>query len=172
MDMPKQRREKNGGVLPLVYPKLMEQWDLERNADIDPMTLHKGSLNRVYWKCREGHVWREMVSRRVQDRVPCPICGVPNLPPGESLAERYPELAKQWYVIKNLPYHPGRISAVSQEAVWWRCDRGHSWCARIYDRTVCGHGCPYCEGRQTTTGSENDPTNIQHNIKKEKKRNE
>lgn len=161
--MEKQKREKNGGVLPLVYPKLMEQWDYEKNAGIDPMTLRKGSMKRVHWKCRAGHSWVETPSRRVQERMPCPICGDPTLRLGESFAQKRPDLLRQWDANKNIPYHPNHISAESLESAWWRCELGHSWCAPIYARTVRGRGCPYCEGRRKISGSENDPLDIQQN---------
>ena len=37
MDIPKQRREKNGGVLPLVYPKLMEHLGMSQDYLVDKL---------------------------------------------------------------------------------------------------------------------------------------
>lgn len=38
--------------------------------------------------------------------------------------------------------------------VWWRCENGHSWRARILSRTR-GSGCPICNGKTAISG-END----------------
>ena len=159
----RRKREKTGGLLPLVCPKLMEQWDYEKNAGIDPMTLRRGSMKRVFWKCRNGHSWEDTVAHRVQERMPCPICGDPTLRLGESFAQKRPDLLRQWDANKNIPYHPNHISAESRERVWWRCGKGHNWIAPINARAIHNEGCPYCEGRQSTPGSENDPLDIQQN---------
>lgn len=163
MEQKRPPRAKTGGVLPLVCPKLMEQWDYEKNAGIDPMTLRRGSMKRVFWKCRNGHSWEDTVSHRVQERMPCPICGDPTLRLGESFAQKRPDLLRQWDANKNIPYHPNHISAESRERVWWRCGKGHNWTAPICARAIRNEGCPYCEGRQSTPGSENDPLDIQQN---------
>ena len=31
------------------------------------------------------------------------------------------------------------------KSVWWKCSLGHSWRAKIYERTVEEKGCPICE---------------------------
>ena len=31
------------------------------------------------------------------------------------------------------------------KSVWWKCSLGHSWKAKIYERTVEERGCPICE---------------------------
>ena len=160
MEKKKRPRPITGGALPLLCPKLMEQWDYERNAGIDPMTLRRGSMKRVSWKCQNGHSWEDTVSHRMLERIPCPICGAPKFQPGESLAEKRPDLVRQWDVNKSLPYYPTSVSAESTEIVWWRCGQpGHNWCAAIYDRAVHGQGCPYCEGRLTLPEIEDEPTN-------------
>ena len=36
-------------------------------------------------------------------------------------------------------------------AIWWRCENGHSWRARIISRTN-GNGCPICAGKSVQSG--------------------
>ena len=35
--------------------------------------------------------------------------------------------------------------------VWWKCERGHEWQAKIADRSR-GDGCPYCSGKRLMVG--------------------
>jgi DNA-directed RNA polymerase subunit RPC12/RpoP len=33
--------------------------------------------------------------------------------------------------------------------VWWKCEKGHSWKAKVLHRAN-DHGCPYCSGKLAT----------------------
>ena len=70
------------------------------------------------------------------------------------LASLHPELVQQWDHQKNMPLQPEDISAGSQRAVWWLCEKGHSWHAAVRSRAE-GSGCPVCAGKQIISG-END----------------
>ena len=63
-----------------------------------------------------------------------------------SLAEKCPELIKEWDYDKN-DKSPEEYSYGSGKKVWWKCDLGHTWLAIINDRTN-GKGCPICSGRK------------------------
>lgn len=65
------------------------------------------------------------------------------------------DLLAQWHPEKNEGLSPSDISYGSRSEVWWRCDRGHEWKARIGSRTINGSGCPYCKGTKPWPG-END----------------
>ena len=69
-------------------------------------------------------------------------------PPGKSLAEVNPELAKEWHPSKNEELTPFGVTTGSKEKIWWKCDKGvdHQWMASISSR-VSGRGCPICSGR-------------------------
>ena len=53
---------------------------------------------------------------------------------------------------------PERVTAGSQKEIWWKCGRGHSWKAKLMDRSR-GTGCPYCCNRKVLRG-ENDLASI------------
>jgi hypothetical protein len=55
----------------------------------------------------------------------------------------HPELAQQWHPTKNGDLTPGQVTPGSSKKVWWKCERGHEWQARIAFRTY-GSGCPFC----------------------------
>lgn len=46
---------------------------------------------------------------------------------------------------------PEAVDHGSNRMIWWRCQKGHRWQAKISDR-IRGVGCPYCTGRSVLTG--------------------
>ena len=70
---------------------------------------------------------------------------------GNSVAELFPEIAKQWNYEKNGSLEPHNFTPGSGRKVWWRCENGHEWEATIGSRTQ-GIGCPYCSGRRAIKG--------------------
>jgi hypothetical protein len=54
------------------------------------------------------------------------------------------ELVREWSD-KNLPLTPDMINGKSCKNVWWKCSLGHSWKAKIYERTVEEKDCQVCE---------------------------
>lgn len=71
-----------------------------------------------------------------------------------NLAQRYPDRAALWDPEKNGGLTPETVAPGSRKQVWWRCERGHSWQARV-ERVAAGSGCPYCAGKRPIPG-END----------------
>ena len=73
--------------------------------------------------------------------------GIRRPKPGCSLAEKYPELAKEWHPTKNGVLTPDDVSYGSVCKVWWLWDCGHEWEACINDRSH-GRGCPTCSKKK------------------------
>ena len=71
-----------------------------------------------------------------------------------SLLFSNPEIAKEWNYEKNGNLKPEHFASNSNKKVWWKCNKGHEWQAKIDSRTR-GNGCPYCSGQYTIKG-END----------------
>ena len=71
-----------------------------------------------------------------------------------SIAAKRPEVAKQWDYERNGSVKPEHISYTSNKKFYWKCEKGHSWSAIVYNRCR-GVGCPYCAGRILVVG-END----------------
>ncbi len=69
-----------------------------------------------------------------------------------SLANKYPEIAKQWNYEKNLSLKPEMIMPSSNKKVWWKCHKGHEWKAVVSSRVSGGNGCPYCSGQKVLAG--------------------
>ena len=63
----------------------------------------------------------------------------------------YPLLIAQFDSLANPGVDPHEVRAASQRALWWRCKGGHSWRAKVSDRTRPGRptGCPRCRTGET-----------------------
>lgn len=62
-----------------------------------------------------------------------------------SLAECYPDVAKEIHPTKNQGLNPKYISCRSGQTLWWQCSVcGHEWKSRVIDRTTKDYGCKVC----------------------------
>lgn len=72
------------------------------------------------------------------------VANLPAPPPGRSLADKHPELARDWALDLNAPLSPEHFWPQANKKVWWRCENGHEWRTtpniRVFQRT----GCPTC----------------------------
>ena len=62
----------------------------------------------------------------------------------------HPQVSALWHPTKNKTLSPDNFTYGSSEVVWWRCPEGHSFQARISDRSALrnpGH-CPRCVAAQ------------------------
>ena len=139
--------------------KLMSEWNWEKNNAIGmfPDKLKEQSNKIVWWKCPTcNHEWESAVYRRT-NAIWCPQCWkteqhTPHKPnKGESFADLFPNIAKEWNLDKNLPLLPSDVKPRASQNVWWRCQLGHEWQAKVTDR-VTGNGCPYCSNRKALAG--------------------
>ena len=133
-------------------PRLMEEWDYEKNKDLNPEFISVGSNSKVWWKCKEGHSWPAVVVARVRGNG-CPYCsGTFAIPGVNDLATLYPDLMSEWDFDKNKKLNPGTLTVGSPRVVWWKCKYGHAWRAQIFSRTKNGSGCPTCAGQRSIPG--------------------
>ena len=129
--------------------ELAAEWS-EKNLPLTPDDVSYGSNKRVWWKGRCGHEWDAIIKNRVNGSG-CPICSGNRVFPGiNDLKTKRPDPASQWSE-KNKDSSPKEVSIYSNRRVWWRCEKGHEWLARVADRTE-GHGCPYCCGNTFAEG--------------------
>ncbi|MGA9286788.1 MAG: zinc-ribbon domain-containing protein [Anaerobacillus sp.] len=69
-----------------------------------------------------------------------------------SIFYTHKEAANLWHPTKNSKLSPKHFKATSTKRVWWRCEKGHEWEARIY-KIASGNRCPYCSNKRV--GKEN-----------------
>ena len=53
-------------------------------------------------------------------------------------------IMREWDAEKNLPITPADVAHSSTTPVWWKCEKGHSWCTQVRSRSRRSTGCPKC----------------------------
>ena len=138
-----------------MHPELMDEWDWEKNntEGITPDRASPSSNIKVWWKCKKcGNEWISSISNRVRMHSGCPYCSRKKAKKGfNDLQTTHPEIAKQWDYSKNGNFTPEDYVSGSFRKAWWICEKGHSWLAKIADRTK-GRGCPYCSNNKVLIG--------------------
>lgn len=133
------------GLMVADFPDLLATWDWEKNT-LDPHTTKASVLSRAFWACpvHESHRWQATIKDKAGYPVGCPYC-MDRLPcPTNSVAAKYPAVAKEWHKTRNGSLTPDDFVAGSNRKVTWRCKRGHVWEARIDSRTLGGKSCRSC----------------------------
>ena len=103
-----------------------------------------------------GRRWYSEIRVRANGSM-CPYCTRRMLwVESNDLLTMNPALASEWDNEKNGELKPSDVLEGSHKYVWWKCQNGHSWRARILSRSR-GAGCPVCTGKAVMPG-ENDLT--------------
>ena len=137
--------------LKTVNQTLAQDWNYERNNGLTPADVMPNSNKKVWWKCPQDHEWRSTITCRHQGHG-CPYCSGRYAIKGENdLQTINPTLAQEWNYEKNNGLTPADVMPNSGKKVWWKCEQGHEWQARI-DHRNNNVGCPYCSGRFAIIG--------------------
>ena len=124
-------------------PALAIEWNYEKNTGLTPIDVTPNSGKKVWWKCSKGHEWQAIIAHRNKGSG-CPYCSGRYAVKGENdLQTVNLNLAKEWNYEKNNGLEPCNVLPNSNKQVWWKCNKGHEWQARIADRNK-GRGCPQC----------------------------
>lgn len=160
--------------LSTIHPELINEWDFDKNIGVKPSDVSSGSAISVWWKCSLGHEWQSIIVNRVKGSG-CPYCANKAVLSGfNDLATTNPDLANEWNYEKNKSLTnglngdistPDKVTAQSQQKVWWKCKNGHEWQAAIYSRSN-DIGCPYCSGKVAIQGK-NDLVTTNPDLAKE-----
>ncbi|MFA7219498.1 MAG: zinc-ribbon domain-containing protein [Synergistaceae bacterium] len=132
--------------LAATHPELAKEWDYEKNGDLTPCTITRGSHKKVWWKCKKGHRWEAAINNRVKGRS-CPYCSNTSICKDNCLSALNPELAKEWHPTKNGSLTPEDIGSGSSKKVWWICHNGHEWECCVNARSNKGTKCHYCNNQ-------------------------
>ena len=117
-------------------------------------TLAGGSHSSALWRCAAGHEWMASVQNRTtggrsKNGTGCPVCAGQQVQRGfNDIATTHPHLVRE-LVNPEIGFEE---SVGSRRKVDWRCSVGHEWTRPISYRTVHGHGCPVCSGREHRAG--------------------
>ena len=141
------RIKKGINDLATLCPDLINEWDFEKNKDVDPSSVGKGSQKLVWWKCFYGHSWKTAIRNRAERCSGCPYCSGKKILKGfNDFATLCPSLLDEWDY-KNNTVQPNEIG-LGNEKVWWICKQcGYKWEATVSNRRK-GSGCPECAKRR------------------------
>lgn len=132
-------------------PRLKEYWHQDLNPEINPLTLTSGSHKKLRWRCPNGHVFEKAVYSMKNHG--CKYCSNNQLLVGfNDLQTKRPDLAKEFDLEKNAPLQPKDFLFGSSKSVWWRCEFGHSFEAKISNRNFTDSKCIYCVGKRVSAG--------------------
>lgn len=132
-------------------PEVAAEWCVESNGSEASEALVTATAV-AWWQCRLGHRWKVSVRSRTLHKSGCPYCSGRLAVSGVSdLATTFPEVARQWHPTRNAKSATEAMPR-SAKVVWWLCDEGHTYRARIASRTRMGSGCPQCSGREVIRG--------------------
>ena len=126
-------------------PDLVNEWDYEKNGDLLPSQVVKGSERKAWWKCEKGHSWQAAINSRAGSGRGCPYCSNQKILVGyNDIFSTSPELREEWDYEKNT-IDPSTVAAGSNKRAYWVCKEcGHKWNAIISSRTQAKYGCPKC----------------------------
>lgn len=62
----------------VLYPNLEEEWDFDKNRNVNPLKLSAGSKIKVWWICRRNaeHRWVASITDRAKKDSGCPFCAI------------------------------------------------------------------------------------------------
>jgi hypothetical protein len=132
--------------LHVTNPSLSREWHPSKNGSLTPKDVTPGSGKRVWWLCSKQHAWTAPVADRTSGKG-CPYCTGQAVCKDNCLHTLNPALSKEWHPDRNNGLTPKDVTSNSNKKVWWVCDKGHEWEAKINSRNG-GKGCPYCTGKK------------------------
>lgn len=138
--------------LAALYPELVKEWHPTKNKNLNPYEISPGSRKNVFWICEKGsdHIWSAVIDSRVRGRG-CPYCANKKVSVTNSLATKFPEIAKEWHPTKNGKLTPDKVLPGSDKVIWWQCTNNpeHIWDTKLHERTGSKKtGCPICSHRR------------------------
>lgn len=140
-------------------PHLMSIWNFDKNTDISPYEISRGSGRKVWWKCDKcGNEWDAIISNIVKGRR-CPVCAkrrqydafINNrLNNGFSFGDSFPQLLNMWNYQDNQDINPFEVFPASRKIASWKCNNNHYFKKSIV--VMCkaflneDSLCRYCDG--------------------------
>ena len=125
---------------------LIAEFDYEKNFPLEPKSFSRGSQEKVWWRCNQGHSWQTTVLGRAINKTGCPYCSHNFASDDFNLKVKYPDIAKMWHPLKNGSLKPSDVLPMSNLKRWWQCKNNHEWESTVSSLTSNKSGCPYCAG--------------------------
>lgn len=118
-------------------PERAQLWHPTKNGALTPSHVLCLTQANVWWLCPENlsHEWEASVASQ---KISCPFCS--------NLKVLYPELAKEWHIMRNHPLKSSDVHVDLKKKVWWQCGKNtkHIWQASVRAR-IRGNKFPECD---------------------------
>lgn len=133
---------------------MLAEYDLTQNPK-KPSEISRGSIDKVMWKCKNGHYWSAIIKSRTAARCGCPYCAfekgnykmlVPGINDLETWCKENNRLdLLEEYSIENELY-PNEIAfGNTSKPTKWICRKCNTeFSNRVENRTLKNQGCPAC----------------------------
>lgn len=124
------------------YPHIASEWDYNKNPG-RPEDYMSGSKYNASWQCRENpmHKWKALINDRKPGFKRCPYCN--NSKTILDLTKAKPKLIKYWDYEKNT-LGPEKYTEFSNQMVYWKCKKGHSFQNKICNYLEHDFECHIC----------------------------
>ena len=132
------------------HPDIANDWSPDNNGRLTPEMFSKNSGYEANWRC---HICGMETTKRIRNYSGCRQCKKAKRLEKNNLELAFPEISEEWDKEKNRDKQPRDYTAHSDQYAWWLCSTcGHSWSAKIGNRTSLGRGCPLCSNNIVVTG--------------------
>lgn len=131
-------------------PEIAREWHPSKNGSLKPSEITRSSGKKVWWRCSEGHEYLLSVNQRVTRVRVCPYCSSYRIGQGNSLADKFPEIAAELHPTLNGDLVAEKLAPASHKRVWFICSRGHEYQTPVSSRTTGGTCCPTCNSNSTS----------------------
>jgi len=150
-----------------LYPSLKIEWNYELNHENGLIMTKVSPYSEKYadWVCRDcQHPWTARIKNRTRNGSGCPACSTVGRAANSknSLATRFPEIAKTWHPTLNGELKPENVRYGSKKEVYWIClaNPKHVFLQGISKRTSYGKAtCKICSGRKLSIDTALTATN-------------
>lgn len=133
------------------FPAIAAEWHPTMNGDLTPDDVTAKSTKKAMWRCATdpSHEWLAQISNRTRLGSGCLVCLGRVVTKENSLAARFPKIAREWHPELNGGLRATDVVWGSHLRVWWSCarDTRHTWQEKVMVRTRKGRGCPHCNTR-------------------------
>ena len=128
-----------------LHPDLLAEFHPTKNGKLKAQEVTLGGHRKIWWKCAAGpdHEWRKDVYSRLKGRG-CPFCSNHSLSVTNSLAAKYPQIARLLHPTKNGTLSAAGVIANSCRKLWWKDQCGHEYQQIVRSKTLYGKGCYLC----------------------------
>lgn len=134
------------------FPEIAKEWDYDRNYPLRPEDITYGSTKEVYWICPickqsyPSKISNRTAPSRKKKTKKCPVClGRIIIPGYNSLYAKFPKIVEEEWDFEKNEVDPDTIAPYTNKEYWWKCKNGHSYPARVNNKTNNNGGnCPFC----------------------------